>query len=279
VTACGGDGADMFTDGLGSDFLGGGAGDDLLQTGAVLDGADVFDGGDGTDTMSYALRTSALVVDLLNQTSDGEPGEHDDVRSTIENAIGGSGDDVLSGTEAKNGLDGSLGNDTLIETAGSDTLIGGEGDDTFVQSAVPFGTRMRGGPGFDLVSYDARTASVTITLCSDESGATCTANNGEPGEQDLLAGIEGVEGGTGNDTINGSELDDTIFGGDGDDYLEGGAGNDSLFGDDGDDVLLGGEGDDYLDDSSGSNQLDAGEGEGDICICESAPAPVGCELY
>ena len=52
-----------------------------------------------------------------------------DLRSLIENAIGGSGDDVITGNQAKNSLIGNSGNDTLYGLDGADTLDGGLGDD------------------------------------------------------------------------------------------------------------------------------------------------------
>ncbi len=50
----------------------------------------------------------------------------------IENATGGSGDDVLIGNAANNVLDGAGGNDTLWGKEGEDTLIGGTGTDTAI---------------------------------------------------------------------------------------------------------------------------------------------------
>ncbi|WP_027712072.1 serralysin family metalloprotease [Dickeya chrysanthemi] len=51
---------------------------------------------------------------------------------TIENAIGGSGNDLLVGNGADNVLQGGAGNDILYGAAGADTLSGGAGRDTFV---------------------------------------------------------------------------------------------------------------------------------------------------
>ena len=56
----------------------------------------------------------------------------EDVRSLIENAIGGSGDDLLTGNQANNRLEGRDGDDTLDGGLGVDTMIGGRGDDTYV---------------------------------------------------------------------------------------------------------------------------------------------------
>lgn len=50
----------------------------------------------------------------------------------IENVIGGSGDDHLTGNEYINQLTGGRGNDTFIGGAGNDRLIGGTGSDTAI---------------------------------------------------------------------------------------------------------------------------------------------------
>ncbi len=48
---------------------------------------------------------------------------------TIENAVGGMGNDGILGNYANNNLDGSMGNDTLLGMGGDDLLTGGFGDD------------------------------------------------------------------------------------------------------------------------------------------------------
>ncbi|WP_083961037.1 MULTISPECIES: serralysin family metalloprotease [Dickeya] len=55
---------------------------------------------------------------------------------TIENAIGGAGNDVLIGNSADNILRGGAGDDVLYGGAGADQLYGGTGRDTFVYTAV-----------------------------------------------------------------------------------------------------------------------------------------------
>ncbi|WP_282098328.1 calcium-binding protein [Qipengyuania polymorpha] len=85
---------------------------------------------------------------------------------------------------------------------------------------------------------------------------------------DVIEGSEddfdNIEGGAGNDTLNGNGGFDYIYGGDGDDTIDGGDGNDRLVGDNGNDSLSGGEGDDELWSLSyaGSNDtlLDGGAG-------------------
>ncbi|PQQ26896.1 serine 3-dehydrogenase [Photorhabdus luminescens] len=51
---------------------------------------------------------------------------------TIENAIGGSGNDILIGNDAANTLKGGAGDDIIYGGLGADNLWGGEGKDTFV---------------------------------------------------------------------------------------------------------------------------------------------------
>ena len=52
-----------------------------------------------------------------------------DARSLIENATGGSGNDVIKGNAANNVLNGNAGNDQLFGYDGNDTLNGGDGAD------------------------------------------------------------------------------------------------------------------------------------------------------
>lgn len=59
---------------------------------------------------------------------------HGDARSLIENAIGGTGNDILLGNDASNALTGGNGNDTLTGGVGNDVLTGGAGSDTAVYS-------------------------------------------------------------------------------------------------------------------------------------------------
>lgn len=51
---------------------------------------------------------------------------------TIENAIGGSGNDVIVGNDAANYIDGGAGNDVIYGGGGQDILKGGAGMDIFV---------------------------------------------------------------------------------------------------------------------------------------------------
>nr|WP_319385643.1 M10 family metallopeptidase C-terminal domain-containing protein [uncultured Roseibium sp.] len=108
----------------------------------------IYDAG-GTDTLDLSGFSLRAIIDL-------EPGTYSSAGGTsstmtynigiangtwIENAIGGSGNDTISGNVLANdlkglggndSLDGKDGNDVLHGGAGRDTLTGGAGSDTFV---------------------------------------------------------------------------------------------------------------------------------------------------
>jgi Ca2+-binding RTX toxin-like protein len=126
----------------GGDTLTGGVGNDLLVPGFLgghdlgTDGADTIAGGKGIDTVSYADRGVSLTgagidVTFDDVANDGEGAENDDVRSSVENAIGGAGPDILAGSAENNELRGGVGSDTLTGGDGNDLLDGGKGLDTF----------------------------------------------------------------------------------------------------------------------------------------------------
>ncbi len=117
----GGSGADLLDGGPGNDSLAGGEGDDLLDGGP---GADTLVGGNGGDDVAdYSGRTSAVYVSLDGVSNDGEVGEADNVSSGVEDVLGGSGNDTLTGDLASNLFDGG---------AGADTFIGGGAGTDFV---------------------------------------------------------------------------------------------------------------------------------------------------
>jgi Ca2+-binding RTX toxin-like protein len=76
--------------------------------------------------------------------------------NTIENAIGGLGNDRLIGNTLNNLLDGGAGNDTLAGGAGNDTLVGGLGTDNLI-----------GGAGNDQFVFNGATAFSATTFGLD----------------------------------------------------------------------------------------------------------------
>ena len=143
VTVSGGSGGDsLYGGGLddvligdaGQDSLAGGAGNDVLDGGL---GPDTLSGGDlvgypatnGFDLVDYSDRAAAVTVTLDGRTNDGEAGEGDNVAANVDDVAGGSGPDVIVGSDLGNELYGEDGNDTIDGGAGADLLAGGGGDD------------------------------------------------------------------------------------------------------------------------------------------------------
>jgi Ca2+-binding RTX toxin-like protein len=135
----GGKGADTLTGNASPNQLTGGAGDDVLM-GRL--GADTLDGQGGVDTITYADRTAPVAVRIDGLKNDGaDPNadgastaaEEGDRDVNVENATGGTGNDIMRATLANavpNILRGLGGNDTLNTregTATADTVDCGPG--------------------------------------------------------------------------------------------------------------------------------------------------------
>jgi Ca2+-binding RTX toxin-like protein len=262
----GGPGNDTL-DGLGGqpDELHGESGNDKLDGGPAGSIVDVLDGGADTDTVSYQSRTAGLEIVL-----DGSVSGTEDKIVNVENALGGTGDDKLIGTEGPNALFGGDGSDGLDGKGGDDTLNGGDGNDLIwgeggkdTIAAGDGADTITGGDGpdwisawtgVDTVTYEDHSAGVTVTLEG-------TANDGAAGEGDnVLPGAETIVGGSGADTLTGDGGPNTIVGGKGVDTLNGLGGTDQLDGGPGKDVLNGGDNGDTLSGGTDNDQLygDAG---------------------
>jgi hypothetical protein len=106
IVAKGGNGNDALTGGFGDDTFSGGPGNDTIN------------GGPGSDTTDYSDAKLGLVVNLsLAQNQAIGPEIGTDQISNIENVIGGSGDDRISGDANANALAGGAGNDILVGDA------------------------------------------------------------------------------------------------------------------------------------------------------------------
>ncbi|MEN7454597.1 calcium-binding protein [Mesorhizobium sp. CCNWLW179-1] len=213
-----------------ANVLNGGAGNDVL---IGLGGADSLIGGLGTDTADYTASTVGVIVSLVAGTGAGGHAEGDTLTG-IENVIGSAHADSLTG-------DG--GNNVLAGLGGADNLTGGLGSDT--------------------VDYTASTAGVIVNL---ETG---TAAGGHA-SGDVLTGIE---------NLSGSGFDDTLTGIDaGANTLNGGAGNDLLDGLGGNDTLIGGAGDDIYVVSSTEDRIIEAAGEGRDTIRSSVDWTIGANI-
>ena len=148
INGLGGD--DSLTGGEDNDTLSGGAGDDTMignYRDLTPDGADVFNGGSGSDNVSYAARTTRVVVDEDAVGDDGEAGEGDNVKADVEYVTGGSANDSLTGGADTNHLYGGPGDDDLSGGAGADWLFGDAGADDLTGGSGD--DRLKGGFGND----------------------------------------------------------------------------------------------------------------------------------
>ena len=150
--------------GPGNDTVAGGRGSDSVEHPILADGADLLDLGDGTDSIKYSAVTAAVTVTADGLANDGLAGEADNLVS-IEAVTGGSGDDVIAGSEEADTLTGGLGADLLLGGGGGDFLdgdrvasVGPGGDDTIKGGAGRDNIegdrgsdRLRGGSGKDYI--------------------------------------------------------------------------------------------------------------------------------
>jgi serralysin len=98
----------------------------------------VWDAG-GKDTLDFSGFTQNQKINLNEASFSDVGGLVGNVSIakgvTVENAIGGSGNDLLIGNSVSNELKGGAGNDILFGAGGADKLWGGAGSDTFVFAA------------------------------------------------------------------------------------------------------------------------------------------------
>ena len=187
-----------------NNVLTGGAGNDtyVFDTDLALGSDTINESGGGVDTLDFSLTTtravnvnlSAAAAQVINAgltltLSSG---------ATIENVIGGSLDDTLTGNSLNNVLSGGLGNDRYVFD--TDLL---QGSDTVNE----------GGAGTDTLDFSGTTTrSVTVDLSSTapqviNAAMTLTLNSGSV--------IENVLGGTAGNNFTGNSLNNTFTGGTG----------------------------------------------------------------
>jgi Ca2+-binding RTX toxin-like protein len=285
----GGSGNDTFYSGPGgnatlAETFKGNDGDDKFYASFVgpgsADGSDTFVGGNGTDTVSYMSRATAVCVTIAKATSaaadrnDGTAStctltsssvngvltiatsitstEKDDVQVDIETVEGGAGADKLVGNDLNN---------TLRGQAGADTLAGQGGDDVFDEA---YGTDVDGttantdngddvfygGTGTaDRVDYSSRTVDICATIATTDTAPF--TRSGEGGTINTVGGgaasinCTGVTEGAGSGDIIRRDVEG-VTGGSGDDFL---VGNDQ---------------NNILDGNAGTNYAFCGDGQEDI---------------
>jgi serralysin len=202
----------------------------------------VYDSG-GIDTLDTSYYSQAQTINLASGSFSSIGGFRNNIgiylNTKIENAVGGTGADVINGNELANVLDGGLGNDTLNGGADADRLYGGPGGD-----------KMTGGGGGDTYFVDNITDVVSETKAGERDVVFSSISYTLPLKVEVLTLLEtgaingntSAEGGTifGNSSSNrltGSAVTDTLYGLKGADVLIGKGGADHLFGGDGIDTV------------------------------------------
>jgi serralysin len=176
----------------------------------------IWDGG-GTDTIDASAYSMAQRINLGAATFSNIGGFSGNISiavgATIENAIGGSGNDFMIGNNVANKLTGSGGNDTIVGNggddyidggAGADSMRGGIGNDTYiVQNTGDIVDETTLGGGLDLVK-----SAITYTLGSGLNNLTLTGGNAINGYGN--AGINVIQGNLAHNVLTGNGGNDTF---------------------------------------------------------------------
>ncbi|MEM8578249.1 MAG: Hint domain-containing protein [Pseudomonadota bacterium] len=142
----------------------------------------------------------------------------------------------------------------VTQTATTVTAAGTEGNTPSDQDAwfsAQFENRT-----FIEFTLEARTSNSGFTFSGDLiDGAVVTP---------IEAGNDTIEGGEGRDVIFGQGGNDSLSGGDDNDVIEGGEGNDRIDGGMGADTLIGGAGNDNIQGGTGNDSIEAGAGNDNV---------------
>ena len=246
----GGGGGDKITPMFGDDAVYGGNGPDNLSGGPGMPSdcgnlgctkfdTDTVNGGAGSDRIDYSSRDENLTIAIDGSSKSGGFMENDSL-SSIEDAVGGGGDDLIYGNDSPNSLNGREGDDAISGRKGNDYLSGDEGNDHWLEGgadndfvvggagddrlmAVGGSDSLYGASGRDLVSYEAATTGVVAQIGTGTSGPT--------GEADTIdKDVEDLEGSSYADKLYGGAAGNRLIGYSGADLLVGNGGADALVG-------------------------------------------------
>ncbi|MDB5446820.1 MAG: endo,3,4-beta glycanase [Phenylobacterium sp.] len=196
---------------------------------------DVVDGSNPDSRLVFTAPTTDVYLVEAGGFLDGYAGSY---RVTVlqtaaaPSAAPTPGDDVLTGRNGGDSINGLAGNDTITGGDGHNLILGLDGADLIT-----------GGPGVNEINGNK--GDDTIVGMSSV-GDTLFGGQGNDLVQVRGAAGEVINGNLGNDTIQGGAGADTLWGGQGDDLITGGAGNDWLSGDRGHDTVTGGAGADIF---------------------------------
>lgn len=297
-TMYGGAGNDTFNLNGGNNKLYGEGGEDTFTFGANYTDSDVVDGGSGnSDTLTFTPNAGAYTLANVSNV------EFITMNTAMESEINLAGSITAVGATNATINAGSIsdsfdfnGSNALVgvkilASGGIDHFTGTGGDDVFDFSSKYFGATetVHGGNGDDeliikiqgtspsATALNATTSIETFTLNSFVPNFSWTLNNAvfddsASGTVTFSTNANGTETNYFNGsaesgaslTINGSGLDDTLYGGGGNDTINGGGNGDALYGNDGNDVINGGASSDSITGGSGNDTLTGGVGNDTI---------------
>ncbi|WP_255720458.1 calcium-binding protein [Acuticoccus kalidii] len=252
--------------------------EDFLSRIIDRDGDTVFGGAFAPDTIEGGSLEDLLLGGMAGDLISGH--DEDDfivgdfwglgVLGGNDTIDGGDGADIIFGNSGNDLIDGGEGEDFLIGGAGRDVMFGGDGIDIMLGDFVtdgevgkliaPLLENLVGGllegqePGTG-PSLDDMIAEIsgTVTGVLDFFGQLNDTMFGQDGNDIMIGGL-------GRDRMFGGAGDDIIYGSEGGDRLFGNAGNDLLFGEDGDDFMSGGLGNDVFVSGVGNDTMVGGLG-------------------
>jgi serralysin len=170
----------------------------------------IWDGGgnDALDASGYSQsQTISLEEGSFSNIGGGISNISIALGAIIENAFGGSGNDILNGNTSNNMLSGGAGNDildgaegedTLLGGAGSDSLAGGDGDD--ILSDGRGNNTIDGGAGIDTLFVNYAFGS-GYTISGNVSNFTIAGAS----SSEVVTNVENVHFASGN-TVSASKL-------------------------------------------------------------------------
>lgn len=180
----------------------------------------IWDAG-GDDTLSAENQSLPAIIDLneghyssIGPDNSGNAATQNIAiafNASIENAIGGSGNDTLIGNAGDNRLDGGLGADMLYGGLGNDTYVVDNPADSVIDA------KRNGG-------IDTLETNLSSVLSKVIENLTLTGDDNLDGMGNKLDNL--LMGNEGDNALNGNKGSDTLNGGLGNDFLIGGKGLD-----------------------------------------------------
>lgn len=226
--------ANLLSGGLGADtyrfanVTGSTLGSDTIDDFAEVDGDTI----DFTGLTSTMLGSGGITLDLSSYEVQNVAGTNGSIlKLTLTNPLGV---DNVIGTAGPDSITGNDGANVLTGAGGNDTLTGGAGDDIyrFVGSSLGTDSIYEA----DAVDVDTLDFSGLTTTPGGTTGLTGSLRTGSVGVSGFItlniAGVSGIE------NVIGTTANDTIVGNGRPNRIEGGLGNDTLNGDRGDDVYV-----------------------------------------